>query len=92
MKLSNILLASMISSGIGVSAQVSNVVKDSLVPTKNSTEISLSTPVKDSTKLREQRRKNDSIKIHEQKVRRDSILALRVESSPRFGCPACGRG
>ncbi|ADV51309.1 hypothetical protein Celal_4066 [Cellulophaga algicola DSM 14237] len=92
MKLSNILLASMISSGIGVSAQVNNVVKDSLVPTKNSTEISLSKPVKDSTKLREQRRKNDSIKIYEQKVRRDSIVALRVEPSFDFVCLGCGRG
>lgn len=91
MKLSNILLASIITSTMGVSAQVNDPKKDSISIQKN-TNIKSSELPQDSIILVKQNKQKCSIKPYKQHVKKDSIVLGNNIPHLDGYCPACGRG
>ncbi len=93
MKLSNILLASMITSVVSISAQENRTKKDAN-PIKKDVKIESCTSSKSTTKLyHDLKSREDSIKIR-QRIMRMKIAKRIADANRNYQnrCPGCGRG
>ncbi len=93
MKLSNILLASMITSAVSISAQDNGTKKD-VLHIKKDTKIESSASSMNTIKLyHDLERQKDSIKIRQREMKMK--IAKRIADANRNyqnSCPGCGRG
>jgi len=91
MKLSNILLASMITSTISISAQDDRTKKDAN-PIKKDVKIESCASSKSTTKLyHDLKSREDSIKIRQRKMKIAKQI-IEANLNYRDSCPGCGRG
>ncbi|MEN1785591.1 MAG: hypothetical protein AAGF77_10675 [Bacteroidota bacterium] len=91
MKLSNVLLASMITSVLGVSAQEDDTEKDSLT-SQFSTEIELPKASSTINLIDDQKNIKDSIKIRSSKKKVYKAIKTTPTNKYQHRCPGCGRG